>query len=315
MENPNSFDFEVAASDAGERLDKLVLAALSDLTRAQVQTFIKAGRVTVDGRPIKAGVKLRGGEQIRVDLPGDKAEEDAAAIAPEALDLKILYEDDDLVVLEKPAGLTVHPGVGNASGTLANALLARYPELTEMQSAPEAEGRMGIVHRLDKETSGLMVAARNLETLRALMNQFRERSVEKQYIALLERRPKTERGVIDAPIARDPRQRKRMAVVQGGRPAVTDFEIIADNFLEDRALVRLTLHTGRTHQIRVHMAFINCPVVGDRVYGFRKQRLSLKRQFLHAALLAFTHPRSEERLKFESPLPPSLQNILDKLRR
>lgn len=315
MENPNSFEFEVAASDAGERLDKLVLAALSDLTRAQVQTLIKEGRVTVDGRPIKAGVKLRGGEQIRIALLSDETTEEADAIAPEAIDLKILYEDDDLVVLEKPAGLTVHPGVGNEQGTLANALLARYPELAEMQGAPEAEGRMGIVHRLDKDTSGLMVAARNLETLRALMNQFRERSVEKQYIALLERRPKTERGVIDAPIARDPRQRKRMAVVQGGRPAVTDFEIIDDNFLEDRALVRLTLHTGRTHQIRVHMAFIGCPVVGDRVYGFRKQRLSLKRQFLHAALLAFTHPRSEERLKFESPLPPSLQNILDKLRR
>lgn len=315
MENPNSFEFEVAASDAGERLDKLVLAALSDLTRAQVQTLIKEGLVTVDGRPIKAGVKLRGGEQIRIALLSDETTEEADAIAPEAIDLKILYEDDDLVVLEKPAGLTVHPGVGNEQGTLANALLARYPELAEMQSAPEAEGRMGIVHRLDKDTSGLMVAARNLETLRALMNQFRERSVEKQYIALLERRPKTERGVIDAPIARDPRQRKRMAVVQGGRPAVTDFEIIDDNFLEDRALVRLTLHTGRTHQIRVHMAFIGCPVVGDRVYGFRKQRLSLKRQFLHAALLAFTHPRSEERLKFESPLPPSLQNILDKLRR
>jgi len=315
MENPNSFEFEVAASDAGERLDKLVLAALSDLTRAQVQTLIKEGRVTVDGRPIKAGVKLRGGEQIRIALLSDETTEEADAIAPEAIDLKILYEDDDLVVLEKPAGLTVHPGVGNEQGTLANALLARYPELAEMQGAPEAEGRMGIVHRLDKDTSGLMVAARNLETLRALMNQFRERSVEKQYIALLERRPKTERGVIDAPIARDPRQRKRMAVVQGGRPAVTDFEIIDDNFLEDRALVRLTLHTGRTHQIRVHMAFIGCPVVGDRVYGFRKQRLSLKRQFLHAALLAFTHPRSGERLKFESPLPPGLQNILDKLRR
>lgn len=315
MENPNSFEIEVVASDAGERLDKLVLAALPDLTRAQVQTLIKEGRVTVDGRPIKAGVKLRGGEQIRVALPSDETADEADAIAPEAIDLKILYEDDDLVVLEKPAGLTVHPGVGNESGTLANALLARYPELAEMQDAPEAEGRMGIVHRLDKDTSGLMVAARNLETLRALMNQFRERSVEKQYIALLERRPKTERGVIDAPIARDPRQRKRMAVVQGGRPAITDFEIIDDNFLEDRALVRLTLHTGRTHQIRVHMAFIGCPVVGDRVYGFRKQRLSLKRQFLHAALLVFTHPRSGERLKFESPLPPSLQNILDKLRR
>lgn len=315
MENPNPFDFEVPASDAGERLDKLVLAALPDLTRAQVQALIKEGRVTVDDRPIKAGVKLRGGEQIRVALPSDETAGEADAIAPEAIDLKILYEDDDLVVLEKPAGLTVHPGVGNENGTLANALLARYPELAEMQGAPEAEGRMGIVHRLDKETSGLMVAARNLETLRALMNQFRERSVEKQYIALLERRPKTERGVIDAPIARDPRQRKRMAVVQGGRPAVTDFEIIDDNFLEDRALVRLTLHTGRTHQIRVHMAFIGCPVVGDRVYGFRKQHLSLKRQFLHAALLAFTHPRSGERLKFESPLPPSLQNILDKQRR
>lgn len=309
MESHNIVQFTV--SESGERLDKIIIAQLPALSRAQVQALIKDGMVTVDGETSKPSAKLKGESLIQVTLP---VVEDESIIEPESLDLDIRYEDEHIIVLNKPSGLVVHPGVGNVQGTLVNALLARYPEMIDMQDDPQAEGRMGIVHRLDKDTSGLMVVARHVEALYQLMGQFQARTVEKYYTALLERRPKTNTGTIDAPIARDPRQRKRMAVVRDGKPAVTEFELIDDNFLDGRALVRLRLHTGRTHQIRVHMAFIGCPVVGDIVYGYRKQRTGLKRQFLHASELAFDHPVTGERLHFTSELPVGLQNILDKLR-
>lgn len=309
MENDRVIQF--TASEPDERLDKIILAQLPELSRAQVQSLIKEGQVTVDGAPSKPSAKLKGEAVIQVTLP---EADDETVIEPEPLDLNILYEDEQLIVLNKPAGLVVHPGVGNTQGTLVNALLARYPEMINMQDDPQAEGRMGIVHRLDKDTSGLMVVARNIEALHQLMGQFQARTVDKYYTALLERRPKTNTGTVDAPIARDPRQRKRMAVVRDGKPAVTDFEVVDDNFLDGRALVRLQIHTGRTHQIRVHMAFIGCPVVGDIVYGYRKQRTGLKRQFLHASELSFDHPTTGERQHFTSALPVGLQNILDKLR-
>jgi 23S rRNA pseudouridine1911/1915/1917 synthase len=176
------------------------------------------------------------------------------------------------------------------------------------------EKRMGIVHRLDKDTSGLLVIARTDAVRRKLAAQFQERTVEKIYLALLERTPQTRTGRIEAPIARDPQQRKRMAVVRGGRPAISEYTVIDDDFTEGQALVRIRLLTGRTHQIRVHMAFIGCPIVGDSVYGFRKQRVKLKRHFLHAAELTFDHPTTGERLHFTSPLPAGLQNVMEKLR-
>jgi 23S rRNA pseudouridine1911/1915/1917 synthase len=201
--------------------------------------------------------------------------------------------------------------VGNEKGTLVSALLARWPEVAKMNIV---EKRVGIVHRLDKDTSGLIVIAKNDATRLKLQAQFQSRTVSKVYLALLEKMPQTVTGLIEAPISRDPNQRKRMAVIRGGKPAVTEYQVIDHHFIGDQALVRVTLHTGRTHQIRVHMAFIGCPIVGDTVYGFRKQRIKLKRQFLHAAELSFDHPMTGERLKFESPLPVGLQNILDKLR-
>jgi len=306
---------EFVVETAGERLDRLVQDGLSpqvEYSRTQVQALIKDGHVTVDGQAVKAGVKLRGGERIRITLPPPPEEE--TVIMPEEMALNVLYEDEDIAVIDKPAGLVVHPGVGNPQHTLVNALLARYPRMIDMQDDPDAEGRMGIVHRLDKDTSGLMVVAMHSGALRPLMAQFQARSVDKFYLALLERTPGTATGVVDAPIARDPKQRKRMAVVREGRPAVTEFEVIDDQFRDGQALVRLKLLTGRTHQIRVHMAFIGCPVVGDQVYGFRKQRLRLKRHFLHAAELAFDHPTRGERLRFTADLPLGLRNILEKLR-
>ncbi len=298
------------ADAARQRLDKCLQARLPAYSRAQIQALIRAGNVLVDGTPGKAGYKLKGGERLQVRLPQRQQRQ----IQAEAIPLDIVYEDEQIAVLNKAAGMVVHPGPGNETGTLVNALLARYPELEAMRQQPETRERLGIAHRLDRGTSGLLVIARQHPALLALMRQFQERRVEKVYLALLEKRPKSNSGIIDAPIARDPRQRQRMAVRRGGKPAQTEFEVLDDAFQGERALVKLKLLTGRTHQIRVHMAFIGCPVLGDAVYGYRKQRVKLKRQFLHAHQLAFTQPRTGEWLEFESALPRGLLNVMAKLR-
>ena len=305
----DSQTLEFVVQTAGERLDRLVVVEVRDrLSRAQVQALIKAGQVTVNGAQVKPGVKLKGGERVRVIIP---AHAEASVVQPEAIPLAVLYEDEDIVVIDKPAGMTVHPGVGNETGTLVSALLARWPEIAQADPEPK---RAGIVHRLDKDTSGLMVIAKHDRARRRLMAQFQSRTVEKTYIALVERAPQTRTGRIDAPIGRDPQQRKRMAVLRGGRPAITEYEVIDNRFRDGRALLRVRLLTGRTHQIRVHLAFIGCPIVGDAVYGFRRQRLKLKRHFLHAAELAFDQPMSGQRLRFQAPLPDGLQQALAKLR-
>lgn len=294
---------------SGQRLDKVIMSHVGNrFSRAQVQAFIKDGLVTVDGKAVKAGIKLKGGEQITISVP---PRDESRAVQPEAIPLTVLYEDDDLAVIDKPAGMVVHPGVGDETSTLVSAILARWPQIAEMNIEPK---RAGIVHRLDKGTSGLIIIAKHDRARRQLAEQFQARTVEKSYLTLLERTPPTTIGRIEAPIARDPNQRKRMAVLRSGKPAISEYEVIDRDFLDDRALVRVTLLTGRTHQIRVHMAFIGCPIVGDAVYGFRKQRIKMKRQFLHAAHLCFDQPTSGERLCFDLPLPAGLQNILDKLR-
>ncbi len=307
MSEHETYEFIVPGS--GERLDKILVTQLGErLTRSQIQQLIKDGHVMVNGKAIKPGIRLKGGETIRLEIPPTPPD---TTIVPEPIDLSVLYEDEDLAVIDKPAGLIVHPGVGSESGTLVHAILARYPEIAEIPIAPK---RRGIVHRLDKDTSGVILIARNATAMHRLMKQFAERTVEKHYLTLVERPPKTTTGRIDAPIGRDPRDRKKMAVTRDGRPAVTEF-VVLETFNEGQALVRVRLLTGRTHQIRAHMAYIGAPVVGDRVYGYRKQRISLKGQFLHAHTLTFTHPRTGERLTFTSPLPGRLQHVLDQLRR
>lgn len=292
---------------AGERLDKLIVAHIGErLTRSQVQTLIKEGHVTVNGERIKAGIKLKGGERIAMIVPPPVTD---VRVEPEAIPLTVLYEDADLAVIDKPAGLVVHPGARNETGTLVNAILARYPEIAQMDYVPK---RRGIVHRLDKDTSGVILIARRAPIMQRLMRQFTARSVEKVYLALVEKAPKTPIGRIDAPIARDPNNRQRMKVMRDGKPAVSEFQVI-EHFKDGKALLSVKLLTGRTHQIRVHLAFIDAPIVGDSVYGFRKARLH--RQFLHAAKLCFDHPKTHERLCFESPLPPDLVGYLDALRR
>ena len=300
----------LSAHQPKQRLDKFVLAHLPGYSRAQVQALIRSGCVLVDGIAQKSGYRFKGDEVITVRLPP----REESSIEPEEITLDIVYEDEHLAVIDKAAGMVVHPGAGNARGTLVNGLLARYPELADMLDDAATRDRLGIVHRLDRGTSGLLVIARNKPTLLALMRQFQERSVDKAYLALLEKRPASNSGIINAPIARDPKQRKRMAVQRDGKPAQTEFEVLDDDFQGDRALVKLKLLTGRTHQIRVHLAFIGCPVVGDTVYGYRKQRVRLKRQFLHAHELAFEHPASGERVAFVSELPVGLRSVMEKLR-
>lgn len=292
----------------GERLDKIIVAQVGDaVTRTQIQTLIRDGSVTVNGAAVKAGVKLKGGETIQVTLPEAIS---SPAVLPEAIALTVVYEDDDLAVINKPAGLVVHPGAGNETGTLVNAILARWPEIGEMTYEPK---RRGIVHRLDKDTSGLILVAKNARALNRLMRQFRDRTVEKRYIALLERAPRTPTGRVDVPLMRDPNDRTKMAARRGGRPAISEFRVV-ERFEEGPVLVEVDLLTGRTHQIRVHMAFIEAPIVGDTTYGQRRARYGLRRQFLHAAHLCFDQPTSGEMLCFDAPLPPELEAVLVKLR-
>ncbi len=301
---------EFTVETVGERLDKILVGRLSNLSRAQIQTLISDGGVTVNGESAKAGHKMKGGERIIVQIP----EDDEMVIEPQDIPLTVLYEDEHLAVIDKVSGMVVHPGIGQEQGTLVHAILFRYPEIVDMQDNPLAEDRMGIVHRLDKDTSGVIVIARHIDALTNLMAQFKSRTTDKTYLALLERAPKTMEGRIDAPIGRDPKQRKRMGVVTGGKYAVTEFEVIDTRFMGGRALVKINIETGRTHQIRVHMAFIGCPIIGDTVYGYNKQRIGMKRNFLHASELSFDHPVTGERMTFSSELPIGLQNVMEKLR-
>jgi 23S rRNA pseudouridine1911/1915/1917 synthase len=299
-------NIEFTAESSGERLDKILAARLEQFSRVQIQTLIRDGQVTVGGRPAKSSYRVEAGDLICVQVP-DQPEE--LAPEPEAITLDVLYENDDLAIIDKPAGMVVHPAYGHSSGTLVNAVLARWPPIAAW-GEPE---RAGIVHRLDKETSGVIVVAKTPEALDALRAQFKERSVEKRYLALVEGTPDTPDGIIDAPIGRDPHQRKRMAVTRDGREAVTEFHVIEQ--YADFSLVEVFPKTGRTHQIRVHLAFIGYPVVGDTVYGRRRQRIKMKRHFLHAASISFPLPGSGQIVTVEAPLPVPLQDILNKLPR
>jgi 23S rRNA pseudouridine1911/1915/1917 synthase len=298
-------DFEFTAEQPGVRLDKLIAAELDDLSRTRIQTLIKEGLITVDGESAKASYRVEGGEQIAITLPPPEISE----VLPENIALDVLYVDDDLIAINKPAGMVVHPSYGHTSGTLVNAVLYRWPELQQVGD----EHRAGIVHRLDKDTSGVIVVARTPQAHRALAEQFEQRTTVKKYLALVEGNPASATGRIEVPIGRDPRQRKRMAPVRSGREAVTEFTVL--EYYAEHTLLEVRIFTGRTHQIRVHLAFIGHPVVGDDVYGYHKQRIKMKRNFLHAAELTIHSPTTGEPLTFTAPLPAGLQNILDKLPR
>jgi 23S rRNA pseudouridine1911/1915/1917 synthase len=303
------------AEGSGERLDVFVARRCPRLSRSLVQRLIREGHVTVGGRPGRAGQRLGPGDRVLVRMPPEEPEK----LRPEPIPLTIVYEDEDLLVVDKPAGLTVHPAAGLPAGqagvrrgTLAAALLAYRPELAGV-GGPE---RPGIVHRLDRDTSGLLVVAKNEAARAALARQWKERQVEKGYLALVHGRLEPSEGVIDAPIGRDPRHRQRMAVVEGGRAARTAYRIRrhlggGPAGRDVYSLVEVTPSTGRTHQIRVHFAALGHPLVGDRVYGRRSS--TLRRQFLHAHRLAFHHPVDGRPLEFESPLPEDLRQALEGL--
>jgi len=295
----------VAPEEQGERLDRFLARRLPEFSRSAIQRLIEAGQVTVNHAPVKASYRVEAEDLVEVAVPA------AAAPAPAAqeIPLQVIYEDQALAVIDKPAGLVVHPAHGHAAGTLWNGLLARYPELA---SWPPEEGWPGLVHRLDRDTSGLLVVARTPQARDALRMQFKTSQVRKVYLALVIGRPAHAQARIDSPIARDPHDRKRMAVVEGGRRAITDYKVL--EYLGDYTLLEVRPLTGRTHQIRVHLAAIGHPVAGDRVYGPARQRLGLARLFLHAAELTFRHPTTGQEMTFSTPLPDELQKVLRQLR-
>jgi 23S rRNA pseudouridine1911/1915/1917 synthase len=293
---------DLTADRAGERLDVFVARMLPDLTRSRVQRLIDDGAVVVAGARAKPGLRLEAGQAVRVAVPA--AVESKAA--PEPIDLDIIHEDGDLLIVNKPAGMTVHPAPGHASATLVNAILAHCDDLSGIGGVL----RPGIVHRLDRDTSGVIVVAKNDAAHNALSRQLKARSVEKTYVTLVEGTPKPPEGIIDAPIARDPRNRQRMAIVEDGRASVTAYRVV-ERF-RGYALVEARPKTGRTHQIRVHLAAIGHPIAGDRVYG--KPSTLIARQFLHATRISFDHPRTGERVEFEAPLADDLEAALKRLR-
>jgi 23S rRNA pseudouridine1911/1915/1917 synthase len=296
---------EIPAALDGERVDRVV-SLLASCSRSEAATLVAAGAVSLDGVVVAAGrERVVAGQSLTVDL---RELPTGSAPAPDAaVPVEVVYEDADVLVVDKPPGLVVHPGAGQAEGTLVNGLLARHPELVEVGEAH----RPGIVHRLDRDTSGLLVVALTPAAYTGLVAALGERRVERRYAALAWGVPEAPRGVIDAPIGRSPRQPTRQAVVAGGRPARTRYEVQQTfDRPADLSLLGCELETGRTHQIRVHLASIGHPVVGDREYGGVREALAAPRMFLHAEHLAFVHPVTGAPLSFDAPLPPDLAPIL-----
>jgi 23S rRNA pseudouridine1911/1915/1917 synthase len=290
-----------------QRLDKFLVDCLPELSRSRIQNLIKDGFVQVDGaKPHKAGQMLEGRAFIQVTLPAPEP----SNLIPEAIPLEIIFENDDLLVVNKPAGMVVHPAAGHQAGTLVHAALAHAPGMEGIGG----EQRPGVVHRLDKNTSGLILLAKNDQTHRWLQDQFRLRKIQKTYLALVDGRPPTPNGRVEAPIGRDLKARKKMAVVppEKGRPAVSEYHTVET--FEAHTLLEVHPITGRTHQIRLHLAFLGCPVAGDTIYGKRHSTIPIGRHFLHAMRLTVRLRHAQQLSTFEAPLPPELTTLLDQLR-
>jgi 23S rRNA pseudouridine1911/1915/1917 synthase len=306
LEEAREYPFVITEEQAGERLDKWMAASNAEWSRMRVQAWIRDGFVWVDGRPQKGNYRLKKGEQVIVHVP--PIEE--LSIAAEAMPLDIRYEDADVLVVNKPRGLVVHPAPGNHSGTLVNALLAHC---RENLSGIGGVARPGIVHRIDKDTSGLLMIAKNDQAHQSLVAQLQEHSVERIYVAVVHGVIPHEHGTIAAPIGRDPSQRQQMGVTHtNSKPAVTHFTV-RERFAQT-TMVECRLETGRTHQIRVHMKYIGFPLVGDPVYGLKKNPYPIHGQALHAKVLGFTHPRTAERIRIEAELPAEMEELLTSLR-
>ena len=299
---------EIPSALAGERLDRVV-AMTTGVTRAQASALVDEGAVRLDGATVRTRTRrVAAGQVVEVEVPEAVA---AEAVAPdEDVVFDVVYADDDVIVVDKPPHLVVHPGAGNDAGTLVSGIVSRFPEVAGVGDP----GRPGIVHRLDSGTSGLLVVARTTEAYESLVDQLQRRAVEREYVALVIGHIETNAGVIDAPVGRSGGDRTRMAVTADGREARTRYTVDR-RYQEPQplSLVTCRLETGRTHQIRVHLAAIGHPVVGDARYGGARPALALDRPFLHARRLAFDHPGSGERVSFDSPLPRDLQSFLDAL--
>lgn len=296
----------ICAQDSGIRLDKF-LVQNCDMTRSRIQGLIRDGLISVNGKGVKTGYSVETGDEICIQIP---EEEPMHAVAQD-LGLDIVYEDRDIIVVNKPQGMVVHPAAGHSDGTLVNALLHHCGDLSGINGVL----RPGIVHRIDKDTSGLLVAAKNDAAYLGLTAQWKVHDIERRYHALLHGVIPEEKGIIDAPIGRHPRDRKKMAVEpRNGRNAVTHYQVLERLPFANCTYTEMTLETGRTHQIRVHMSHLGHPVVGDPVYGRRKEKYKLGGQILHAKVLGFKHPITGEPMRFDSELPDYFKELLEQMR-
>ena len=303
-ERVETFLFELTE---GTRLDHFLVGKLPEFSRSRIQALIKGGLVSVDGAPAqKSGLKLEAGQQIKITVPPPVASE----LVGEHIPLEILFENKDVLVVNKPAGMVVHPAAGHATGTLVHAVLGYAPEIEGIGG----QERPGVVHRLDKDTSGLILLAKNDRAHRWLQEQFRDRKVKKTYLALVDGRPPTPNGRVQAPIGRDPSHRKRLAIQPAGKGREAFSEYLTLESFPEHTFLEVHPLTGRTHQIRLHCAFLGCPIVGDKVYGRRRPSCPLDRHFLHALRIEIRLPGEAESHTFEAPLPEDLKDILHKLR-
>ncbi|AQS04289.1 MULTISPECIES: RluA family pseudouridine synthase [Clostridium] len=296
--------FIVDEKDRGERIDKYLAEIFVDKSRSFIQGLIEKDGIKVNNKTPKSNYKLRALDEIEVTF----SEPEVLKVEAEEIPINILYEDKDVVVVNKSQGMVVHPAPGNYNGTLVNALLYHCKDLSSINGII----RPGIVHRIDKDTSGVLVVAKNDEAHNKLSDQLKDHSMKREYYALVEGRLKNDKGIIDKPLARNKRDRLKIGIVEGGKRAVTHYEVL-ERF-NGYTLIKCILETGRTHQIRVHMASIGFPLVGDPLYGFKKQRFKLKGQVLHAKTLGFVHPSKNEYMEFTTELPEYFQEIIEKLR-
>ncbi len=306
------YAFTITAEDAGSRLDVFLTRQLAGRSRSQVQKLIKDGVVLLNGKVPTPHIALRAGDKIFFELPEAPAAAEGLKPRPD-ISIPVVYEDDDVLVVDKPSGLLVHPTVRDETDTLANALVAQFPQIAGVGEAPD---RPGIMHRLDKDASGLMVVAKDQAAYLSLKKQFQDRTIDKEYSVLVQGRPPKDSGTVSLAIGRaagGDKMAARSEPMEGDRPAVTHYRV--EKLFADASLLTVKTETGRTHQIRAHFKALGCPVAGDPLYKpARGRRLAVARLFLHCSRLAFSHPATGRRLEFRSPLPPDLQKELDKLR-
>ncbi|MFQ7259482.1 MAG: RluA family pseudouridine synthase [Christensenellales bacterium] len=305
MQESDMITFAAEADDVGKRIDVFAAENYEELSRSGLKKIIDAGGVTVNNKTVKANYKLRTGDIVTMNIP----ESVPLEIIPQNIPLDILYEDDDVIVINKPQGMVVHPAPGHYTDTLVNALLYHCGDSL---SGINGIMRPGIVHRIDMDTSGVIMAAKNNNAHRSLALQLAEHSITRKYNAIVYNNIKEDEGTIDKPLGRNPSDRKKMAVVPGGRRAVTHYRVL--DRLGKFTYIEAQLETGRTHQIRVHMTYAGHPLLGDSVYGPKKQPFNLKGQVLHARVLGFVHPVTGEYMEFESPLPEYFQKLLERCR-